>query len=63
MIQLVDCGSAGPSCFFSIMTLPFNSEKKKICSSSVYGEANIRVGKEFLMKLSFHSDNVQEEYL
>ena len=45
------------------MKLPFNSEKKKICSSSVYGEANIRVGKEFLMKLSFHSDNVQEEYL
>ena len=57
MVQLIHC------VFFSIVKLPFNSEKKKICSSSVYGEANIRVGKEFLMKLSFHSDNVQEEYL
>ena len=36
-------------------------KKKKILSSSVNSEANIRVGKDFLMKLSFHSEIVKEE--
>ena len=30
----------------------------KIFSSSVNGEANIRVGTDFLMKLPFHSENL-----
>ena len=39
-------------------------KKKNILSSSVNSESNIRVGKDFLMKLSFHSEIVdEEEYL
>ena len=34
---------------------------KNIFSSFVNGEANIRVGKDFLMKFPFHSENVEEE--
>ena len=35
--------------------------KKNILSSSLNAEANIRAGKDFLMKLSFHSEIVKEE--
>ena len=38
-------------------------KKKNIFSFSVNAEANIRVGKDFLMKLPFHSEIVEEEYL
>ena len=46
------------------MKLPFHSknvEEEEYFSSSVNGEANIRVGKDFLMKLNLHSENVEEE--
>ena len=36
-------------------------KEMNIFSSAVNGEANIRGGKDFLMKLPFHSDNVEEE--
>ena len=36
-------------------------KKKNILSSSVNAEANIWTGKDFLMKLSFHSEIVEEE--
>ena len=36
-------------------------KEKNIFSSSVNGEPNIRVGKDFLMKLPFHSENLEEE--
>ena len=46
------------------MKLPFhseNAEEEEYFSSSLNGEANIRVGKDFLMKLPFHSENIEEE--
>ena len=36
-------------------------KKKNIFSFSVNAEANIRVGKDFLMKLPFHSEIAEEE--
>ena len=46
------------------MKIPFHSdyvEEEEYFSSSVNGEANIGVGKAFLMKHPFHSENVEEE--
>ena len=46
------------------MKLPLHSknvEEEEYFFSSVYGEANIWVGKVFLMNLPFHSENVEEE--
>ena len=36
-------------------------KKKNMFSTSIYLETNIRVGKDFLMKIPFHSENVEEE--
>ena len=36
-------------------------QKKNILSSSLNAEAYIRVGKDFLMKLPFNSEIVEEE--
>ena len=36
-------------------------KKKNILSSSINGEANIRVGQYFLIVLPFHYENVEEE--
>ena len=44
--------------------IPFNSEyveEEEYFSSSVNGQANIGVGKAFLIKLPFHSEKVEEE--
>ena len=62
--RIIGCYSAGGSCLFSIMKIPFHSdyvEEEEYFSSSVNGEANIGVGKAFLMKHPFHSENVEEE--
>ena len=46
------------------MKIPFHSdyvEEEEYFSSSVNGQANIGVGKAFLIKLPFHSEKVEEE--
>ena len=48
----------------SILSMQKKKKKKKIkniFSSSVNGETNIRAGKDFLMKVPFHSMIVEEE--
>ena len=44
--------------------IPFNSEyveEEEYFSSAENGQANIGVGKAFLIKLPFHSEKVEEE--
>ena len=48
-----------------LTSIPFHSEyveeEEYFFLSSVNGQANIGVGKAFLIKLPFHSENVEEE--